>query len=834
MNQLSRVIAVLAAGALLLWRPASTLGQQKLSPQLVRQKIRKAHLWLKVRQNGDGSFTPTRVAQTHKVGLTSMALLAMMNSGLKPTDPNVKKGLRYLRNLRSLPTQTYDASLMLMALCAANDGTDADKKARLVAILENGQKKTGRSAGGWTYSSARGLGNPDGSNTQFAVLALRDAAVAGVTVKKSTWQLIQKYWEFGQTIKGGWGYSQGSTRGRGSMTVAGVASLSIAQRMLEERKGLNCCEKTKPYPELEKGIRWLEQRAPRGIASNPGSGTNVLYWMYGLERAGRLTGRRFFGKSNGKGFDWYREGVDYLVLGRGAQHREGYWVGRGHGETDRVVATSMALLFLSKGLAPVLVNKLKYGAPKPRDPDEVKTDNWNRHRNDTRNITEYISARKDWPKLLTWQTVEMRKMVRNSRSIDEAVVSLEQAKVLLIAGADAPSSLFEDKLQHTILRRFVDRGGFILFAENCRHKENDGFDKGVKTLIKKMFSDKNGKQIASLKRLPKEHPIYRAEVNLRESHPDLPFYGVQYGCRTAVVYVPVRKDGWDMTCLWDKWTRHGGAKLSRKHSTWMTLALDAGTNILAYATGREPPQKLEERDPKKRGKAGDIQRGLLQVAKLKHTGDWDVAPRALRNLLIAMNEWNGLTAAEKHRTIPPTSKDVFRHPVVYMHGRNQFKMSATGINQLRTYLKDRGGLLFADACCGSKEFDTGFRKFVGELFPKAQFKQIPVTHELFTTKIGFNLNAKDDKYAIKRRIPEAENADAKLVTVIKKGPPILEGIEIDGRLVVIYSKYDISCALERQASISCSGYLETSAMRIGINILSYALLQDVRYSKYFD
>lgn len=828
MNKPMRFAIVVTAG-LLVSLPRATLAQRKLSPEMVRGKIAKAHVWLKARQNADGSFTYG--AGGHTVGATGLALLAMMNSGLTPKDPAVARGLKYLRGLRGTPDGTYDASLMLMALAAAHDGTDARLKADLVDMLEGGQKKAGKSAGGWSYK-CRGefrLNRPDRSNSQFAVLALRDAALDGVKVKKSTWQLIKQYWETGQSIDGGWGYVSigGST---GTMTVAGVASLSIVRRMLEVKPDLDCCGKPKPYLALEKGITWLNRRI-KSIGSPPGRSRNVMYWLYGLERAGRLTGRRFFA-----GKDWYRDGVEFLTIKGNPQNRSGYWVGSGFGESDPVVATSMALLFLSKGLAPVLINKLKYGPTKAGARDEVASDNWNRHPQDTRNLTEYVSGLQGWPKLLTWQTVEMPKILRYSKTIDEAVISLEQAKVLMISGRDAPKALYEDGRQIQILKRFIDRGGFVLLVGNC--KPDAEFDDGVKELVKKIFTVKHKEggiveQIAKLEPLTKDHAVYRSEYNLTDSVKELPIQGVQYGCRTALMYVPVRDDGWDMACLWNKWTRYGREKLGAKHTKWMTLAMKAGTNILAYATGRRPPQKLAESDTKKRGKAGDIKRGLLQVAKLKHTGDHNVAPRALRNLLMAMNDWNGLTAAEKHRTIAPSSKDIFRHPVVYMHGRNAFKMSATSVTQLQKYLNDSGGLLFADACCGSKDFDKSFRRLVEQLFPKKQLKQIPVTHELFSTKVGFNLNAKG-KDAIKRRMPEAANVDAKLVTVVKEGPPILEGIEVGGRLVIIYSKYDLSCALERQASISCSGYLEKSAARIGINILTYALLQDVSYWKEAD
>ena len=47
--------------------------------------------------------------------------------------------------------------------------------------------------------------------------------------------------------------------------------------------------------------------------------------------------------------------------------------------------------------------------------------------------------------------------------------------------------------------------------------------------------------------------------------------------------------------------------------------------------------------------------------------------------------------------------------------------------------------------------------------------------------------------------------------------------------VVIYSRYDISCALQRQASVACSGYVTKDAFRIAINVILYAMLQDVRF-----
>jgi hypothetical protein len=799
-------------------RPAAA-ADDDLKPEEVRTAILKGRTWMLSQQEDDGSF---QHKGGHDIGKTSLAILALINSGMPPTEPEIKKGLKFLRAAR-LPSGTYEISLMLMALAAAKDkARDALRIAALVELLEAGQATGGGGAeGGWTYTCPRGggFGIHDRSNSQFAVLALRDAVYAGAKVKKSTWLRVKKYWEEGQNADGGWGYIREGTRG--SMTVAGIASLVIVSRVLDKDQNRkdgdkpNCCVEQKPNRRLDRAIAKLASvfnGRKTSVGNFPRGSSSLLYYLYGLERAGRLSGRRFFGKH-----DWYREGARFLVK---YQQRTGKWVGSGLGEDDPLVSTSMALLFLSKGLAPVLINKLNYAADPAKDID------WNRHGDDARNLTEYIITRDKWPQLLTFQTVEMQKMLKQGAA--EAEEALDQSKVLLITGRESPDELINDPKQYGYLKDYVKRGGFIFAVGNCSRE--GGFDKGFRTLVEKMFTDPNtGKreQGMELKRLQKDHPIYRSEHRLIDAWKDIELWGVDFGCRTAIVYAPVGKDavaGFDLSCGWNDWRL---SPTKRRHE-WVSRAMRIGENVLAYATGREPPQKLRELD-KSAGKGKNpIERGFLQVAKLKHTGDWDVAPRALRNLLLGLNRANGMTASTKQWDISPADKNLFRYPVVYMHGRNGFSMSATSKKQLKEYLSNRGGLLFADACCGSPSFDKSFRALMTDLFGRGAFKRIPVTHEIFTRKIGYDITK------VKRRMPESASTTAKITASTKEVEPFLEGIEVEGRLVVIYSKLDISCALERQASIACAGYVEQDAMKIGINVMLYALMQDVRYSQLFE
>jgi hypothetical protein len=41
----------------------------------------------------------------------------------------------------------------------------------------------------------------------------------------------------------------------------------------------------------------------------------------------------------------------------------------------------------------------------------------------------------------------------------------------------------------------------------------------------------------------------------------------------------------------------------------------------------------------------------------------------------------------------------------------------------------------------------------------------------------------------------------------------------------VLSPYDISCALEKGASLECNGYLPADAARLGANVLLFALQQ---------
>lgn len=767
-------------------------GKDQLTEKAVRDAIDKGKQFLLLQQ-GDAGLWNTL---DYPVGKTSLSVMTLINCGMTLEDEPIQRGLKYLRGPREqgdMTAYTYEASLLIMALAAAKDGNrDAGKILNLAQNLSNSQVRNGNDLGGWSYGRGgnRGGGSADRSNSQFAVLGLREAQYAGIPIERDVWERVRDYWTNQQSADGGWGYAgRGNTSSSGSMTVAGVTTQVIIETMLRDLDDENpdgspsCCGEPTRNESLERGLKWMERNF--AVGHNPGGvGAATLYYLYGLERAGRLSGKRFIGTH-----DWYREGADYLIR---MQAPNGSWKGAGHGEDD-IVSTCFALLFLSKGLAPVLINKLEYQV----DGDDIEHPSWNRHRHDIRNLTDLISGLSGWPKLVTWQQLDIR-VVAKRGGLEDLMLS----PILYISGDKAPKFNAEEV---ELLRQYVTYGGFILGVATCG---KGTFDKGFRDLIRQMYPD--GSQ--ELKRLTAEHPVFRSEYLIDPDANEL--WGVDVGCRTSIMYSPI-----DLGCLWDKWSIVDPPKRTANMKLMISKSTKAGVNIVAYATGREPPSSLTRHELNAiAGNNDEIERGFLQVAKLRHTGGWDAAPNAVRNLLVALNSYAGVVANTKVKNITPVDETLKEYPLIYMHGRNSFTFSKAEQDRVRTQL-GRGALLFADACCASPQFDKSFRELVKQLYPDSKLQRIPANHEIFTSKVGHDL--KDTR----RREPGGGEPGQPFRPITVVGEPYLEGIEIDGRYVVIYSKFDISCALERQASAACPGYFPEDSVKIAVNVVLYSILR---------
>ena len=170
--------------------------------------------------------------------------------------------------------------------------------------------------------------------------------------------------------------------------------------------------------------------------------------------------------------------------------------------------------------------------------------------------------------------------------------------------------------------------------------------------------------------------------------------------------------------------------------------------------------------------------------------------------------------------IGPGDPDVVNHAFLYMHGRSDFSFKPAELKHLRFAPGGTGGLLFADACCGSGTFDASFRQFIDELCSqmkdKPKLEPIPPDDELYSAE----LNGKAIKTVkCRREEPDGSGVDPDF----KEVPPALEGVKVNGRWVVIYSRYDIGCALEQHPTPDCLGHDYPSAVALGRAAVLYAL-----------
>jgi hypothetical protein len=731
--------------------------------------------------NGTWEVDPAIQLAGGKGGQTALALLALLNCGVPPEDPLVKKGLEYLRSTDT--DKTYALSLQTMVFILA--GQDGDKQ----RIQQNVDKLLqSRMKDGWTYGmpDPKSLRVADNSNTQYALLALHEAIQAGYKVDGDVLKEIQEFYKTTQK-NGAWGYSQAAPGARFTMTTAGLCGLYITgmdigtslQKLNENTGVADNCGKYTDNPNVTQAIAWLSNRFPSRLneASIERQGLRpIFYALYGLERAGRLSGQRYLGEQ-----DWYRIGCEYLVA---EQKTDGSWKGEtGADKAWPVYSTSFALLFLSKGRTPVLVTKLAFGQP--------TYNGWNNKHNDARNVTEFASRQLFKRQPMAWQVFDVRNKTADGKAARrDLAAELLQSPLVYFNGHDEVPSGKEEE----ILQEYIENGG-ILFAEACCGREL--FDRNFRALMARMFPN------SELMELPATHPVWNAAGKF-PMVPGKPFklYGISQGCKTVVIYSPQPITGY--------WEANQFEKGNGKS------AFELGANIIAYATGLEPPKQKGKEAPifRSDGKA-DIKRGYFKVAQLvRNVVKGPPAPNAMRNLM-AESRKLGLDVMLETKRINPTSEaDVMSYNFFYMHDRDDFKYTTADLKALRFKLED-GGTLLADACCGSPDFDKAFHKFIDELFDhKLKLEDILPEKEdlLFSAKLNpEKIDGGNIRLRRQAGKPYANTA------------PELQGVKFEGRWIVIYSKYDLGCALENKTSPDCVGYDHDSAVKLARAAVLYHL-----------
>ena len=461
-------------------------------------------------------------AREYPVGQTALGLLALRYarphlSGdiLQRTERAVQKAESYIVQ-HALERKTYSAGLVISALVMGTPERYRKMIGDYASMLVATQHKVnaGEAAGQWGYSDDAWS---DNSNNQFALLGLYMASRAGFQAPRRVWEGAANHYVKTQ-VDGGWGYRRLQPKPTISMTIASTVSLHLCEEMLLSDTHAKC----KPFPHLkaiDEGLRWI---ADHWMIQWKDSTTTLLaadaYGLYALERLGILMGRANIG-----GHDWYNEVADVLLRVRMSDAK--YPLER--------VDKCFSLIFLARGLEPVVINKL----------ERRGTDDWNNDAYDVQHLVDYLQDH--CQQAVQWRII----------TLEAPAETLQRAPILFINGHEKLEFNDDEKAK---LKAYVAGGGTILAEACCSRRE---FAVSVRARVKELFGE-------DLKPLPPDHALFavmKRGVN-KPAVEHLPLAGE--GGRPGVLLLPG-----DLSCRWHA----GGARAQE--------AFEIGAGIYQYVTG---------------------------------------------------------------------------------------------------------------------------------------------------------------------------------------------------------------------------------------------------------
>ena len=736
----------------------------KVTSDQVNSAIQKAREFLINQQRPDGSWGG-------HAGESALVFMTLAYMGEHPNREVMSKAMDHLLKCDVDKDfggrQGYGVPIRVMGLSYIHNKLLGEKRelVRKHMLADLLRIRVGQAAnGGWRYTLS---GNSwDFSVSQWPILAMREASLVGVEFPSDCLLKARDLYYSKQNEDGGWSYQSGGSYG--SMSAAGLASVYIIADVLEPASGCPCrsgrsaSTASEADRRIDKALEWLSKNFAAN--TNPGKGGWELYWLYCVERVGIAAGYKYFGTHN-----WFQEGAGVLV---GKQGGNGSWGG--------LPDTCFATLFLFKGRAPVLFQKLEFAGA------------WNKHRRDLANLTHYIERVKE--QMFHWQIVNLRVPVEE----------LHDAPILYISAESVPEWTDEKgKKQRGFspeetrkLRAFTDSGGTVLVEASCG---NAAVRRWFPQFAKEVWPE------WTLSPLSAEHAVWQSVYPMTQKPAVM---GVEDGVRTSVFFVPD-----DISCPW-----HMKAYALRKY------LFDWGINLYTYATDGAPLRwKLAGREPKSSDKyAGPIQAGgrkTLKIARVKHGGDWSAGANygGFKRLAAHLKKKAGLTIEVTEPTAPPFTEggvapaDLAGNDVAYLAGTKALGLSAEDREALKA-LVAAGGLLWFEAVTGSVDFDQSVKQFAQDM--GWELKMLPVTHGLMTGRMGaatgYNLTT-GVEFRRALRVSRLGRPNAEFV-----------GLFEGDRLVGVYSPLDVLFSLQPYEAWSCKGYQPADAEAVATNIALYA------------
>jgi hypothetical protein len=192
--------------------------------------------------------------------------------------------------------------------------------------------------------------------------------------------------------------------------------------------------------------------------------------------------------------------------------------------------------------------------------------------------------------------------------------------------------------------------------------------------------------------------------------------------------------------------------------------------------------------------------GAVQCANVIYAGN--KTSRCFSDaFLTTLQQKTTIVAERRFKPVKLDSKELFDYPFLVMTGEGDFRLPEPERDNLAKYLKN-GGFLLASAGCSSKEWDEAFRREMKSLLKEHPMAQIGLNHALFKTVFKIE----------------------KLDLAKSSGTASIEGIEINGKLVCVYSRHGLNDTHNSTGCCCCGGNEIRNSLEVNVNIVAYALL----------
>lgn len=625
-------------------------------------------------------------------------------------------------------------------------GRNDQARADLAALL-----RLQRLSGGWPVGPTEPTANT--LDTALALHAIDTADRAGLNVDATVWTAAGRFLARSQNPDGGFGYYPPWAKplrirgaSNGLSTAAGASALGVLAAQRARRSSTG--------------------RSPQHIAqaSRP---EELLRWQNALDWLGRnddprRPGQWFWGPAPeafyrllltraGQPAQPMRIGSDTIDLALARtilprQQADGRFPGQGPAE-DYIAATACEVLTLLQTRRPIWVQKLALGS-EPR--------------------ADYADAANllDWLQRQTGRDGTWRWIVPPVE--DE---TLSRAPLLYLTGI---GSFTFDEATARAIRSFLDDNGIILV-------QPVGGDTA--------FAESARKQLTALqpgwaaRALPPTHALLQSPSRVNG------VTGLLLGPAEGPPQVLILQT--DLSGVW-----HGGRSASARD------AFELFGNVLHAAADGQLPRKKFDRMLH--------QRNALQIARLVHPGQWNLAPQAIAtlsdDLRRAISTSIGELPALPAQPVPRSAE------LLWIAG-NKLSLDESHRRAIAEYV-DAGGTVLAEASDGEESTFQHLHGLIESIFGVGSLKPLEPNAPLLSGKGRGNLGTEVTRAALS---PPAANRIGRATI-----RPDLLVVRKDGRIVVVLSRLGLVQGAGQLDPRRYVGYQSLDARRIVLNVLLMA------------